>query len=179
MPPSEAAVSVLLPQQLFFMGDGRIPNSRYPALIYQAVPLGADDRARAFEELFAAHQWSPLWRSTVFDYHHYHSTAHEALGIVSGCARLQLGGDEGQEITVQAGDAVVLPAGTGHRCLEASEDFLVVGAYPHGQEDYDLHRDDPAEYVASQRRIMEVPLPMADPVSGAEGTLMQSWPHQE
>lgn len=179
MPPSESAVAVLLPQQLFFMGDGQVPNSRYPVLVYRGVPLGSDDRASAFEELFAAHQWSPLWRSSVFDYHHYHSTAHETLGVVSGVARLKLGGEKGEELTLQAGDALVLPAGTGHCCIEASEDFCVVGAYPHGQEDYDLQRADPATYVASQRRIAEVPMPFADPVAGTDGTLMHSWPKQE
>jgi uncharacterized protein YjlB len=57
----------------------------------------------------------------------------------------------------------VLPAGTGHRRRSADGAFTVVGAYPEGQEDYDLLReaDD-----AARRRIAALGPPPRDPVGG-------------
>jgi hypothetical protein len=59
---------------------GTIPNSRLPVLIYQgALDLPKDDPASAIETLIHANDWGDDWRNGVFNYHHYHSTAHEAL----------------------------------------------------------------------------------------------------
>src|SRR3546814_12841261 len=60
---------------------------------------------------------------TIFDYHHYHSTTHEALGVYAGFARLALGGPGGRIIEVQAGDALLLPVGTGHCRIDGSDDL--------------------------------------------------------
>ena len=68
---------------------------------------------------------------------------------------------------VTAGDVLVLPAGTGHRRAAAEHDFSVVGAYPAGQEDYDLLRgDDPDEVEAARERIAALAAPPHDPVGG-------------
>jgi uncharacterized protein YjlB len=58
---------------------------------------------------------------------------------------------------------LVLPAGTGHRRAHADGGFRVVGAYPEGQEDYDLLReaDD-----AARERIAALGAPAEDPVGG-------------
>jgi uncharacterized protein YjlB len=139
-------------------GDA-IPNHpRFPVLVYRDVP-GLDD-ARA---LFARHGWGGSWVDGVFDFHHFHSTSHEVLAVIAGSATLELGGPQGEAFEVSAGDVLVLPAGTGHRRRSASGDFSVVGAYPAGQEDYDLLR---AADEAAVARIAALPAPDEDPVGG-------------
>jgi uncharacterized protein YjlB len=148
-------------------GD-RIPNNpSFPVLLYrgvEAAKVGAD----AIRALFADHGWSGSWVNGVFDFHHFHSTSHEALGVISGRATLELGGPQGRGFDVSAGDVIVLPAGTGHRRATSDPAFRVVGAYPAGQEDYDLLRgDDPAEVEAARERIAGLEAPPDDPVGGA------------
>lgn len=162
-------------EKLHFADDGQTPNSRLPVLVYRNVELQSADKASAFEALFGQHQWPAQWRAQVFDYHHYHSTAHEVLGIASGRARLKVGGPSGADLEVGEGDVLVLPAGTGHCSLWQSEDFLVVGAYPQGQDNYDIQRPDPATHAQSVARIARVALPLADPVEGDDGTLVGAW----
>ena len=73
-----------------------------------------------------------------------------------------------------AGDVVVLPAGTGHQNLEASDDLLVVGAYP-PTGDYDLCRGSPKEHEKALASIPLVPPPNLDPVYGKDGPLTRHW----
>src|SRR3954454_16508488 len=148
----------------------RIPNHpSFPVLVYHGVDAAAAgaDAARA---TFADHGWGGSWVDGVFSFHHFHSTSHEGLAVVAGRATLELGGPQGESFHVAAGDVLVLPAGTGHRRATADADFTVVGAYPAGQEDYDVLRgDDPAEVEAARERIAALAPPDDDPVGG-EGT---------
>jgi uncharacterized protein YjlB len=164
------------PKELRFSDAGPIPNNPFlPALIYKAaIRLGGDPPAD-IEQVFQENGWPPQWRYGIYPFHHYHSTAHEALGVARGGAKVKLGGESGETVELAPGDVVVLPAGTGHRCLESTDDFLVVGAYPPGQE-WDLIRaDEPGKKAEAVKRIAEVPLPENDPVLGRDGPLVRLW----
>jgi uncharacterized protein YjlB len=174
---ARAAVTRRRPKTFMLRDDGTIPNNPdVPVLLYpQVVDLErADDPAAVFEELFAANDWGDSWRNGIYDYVHYHSAIHEALGIARGRVRVRLGGDKGEEIDLTAGDVVVLPAGTGHQNLMASEDLLVVGAYPPSGE-YDLCRGSKADHEKALAAIPLVPPPNFDPVYGKNGPLTKHW----
>jgi uncharacterized protein YjlB len=110
----------------------------------------------------------------VYPFPHYHSTAHEVLGVYRGHARLRLGHSTGVEIIAETGDVIVIPAGVGHQNLGASEDFHVVGGYPDGQS-ADLLRGNKGERPQADRNIEAVPLPIGDPVNGPSGPLTDAW----
>jgi uncharacterized protein YjlB len=150
-------------------------NGRLPLLVYRAAfDLGGGDPAAAIEAVLDANGWDHGWRDGVLGYHHYHSTAHEVLGVYGGSARIQLGGPAGPVLEAGRGDVLVLPAGVAHRRLEASPDFRVVGHYPRGQH-HDMCYGEPGERPAADGRIGSVPLPPADPVYGPDGPLAIHW----
>jgi uncharacterized protein YjlB len=159
-----------------FADDGIIPNNpSLPFLVYGgALMLPGDDPAAACEAVFQANRWGGSWRNGIYSFPHYHSTAHEVLGICRGAAKVRFGGDAGIVLTVRAGDVVVIPAGVGHQNLGASADLLVVGAYPRGQS-CDLCRGGADERPRVLDNIARVPLPGADPVYGAAGPLIEHW----
>lgn len=159
-----------------FTDDGLFPNNpALPVLILRQVMRGENGRlARTFERVFGAHEWRGQWRNGIFSYHHYHSTAHEVLGIAAGAARVRLGGPEGEAFDTDAGDVLVLPAGVAHKNLGSASDFLVVGAYPAGQN-WDLKRGRPGERPDADRNIERVSLPSQDPVYGGQGPLVEHW----
>ena len=159
------------PETYRFEDDGRIVNSPLPLLLYRsALPAGP----AAMERAFAANGWSGAWRDGIFDYHHFHSIAHEVLGIAAGQARVMFGGPRGRIVPVAAGDVVVIPAGVGHCNMGQSTDLLVVGAYPGGAE-YDICRGDRADHARAKAAVGRVPLPASDPVAGADGPLRRLW----
>jgi uncharacterized protein YjlB len=93
-----------------FEGDGEIPNNVLPLLVYPgAVDVSGADPAASFERVFAAHGWGGSWRNGIFPYPHFHSNAHEVLGIARGEARVRFGGAGGSVLTVGAGTRIPAP----------------------------------------------------------------------
>ncbi|HTV19712.1 MAG TPA: hypothetical protein VMG12_13600 [Polyangiaceae bacterium] len=148
--------------------DGRFLNSPYPALIYRGVfgPTEAD-LARAFDGLFDSNGWPPAWRAGLYTMHHYHSSAHEVLGIFSGWVEARLGGEGGPLVTLRAGDAVLIPAGVAHKNEGESRDFCAVGAYPSGMR-VDMRYGREGERSSDARRLAQLPPPTPDPIFGTQ-----------
>jgi uncharacterized protein YjlB len=163
----------MTPEAFTFDDDGSIPNSALPVLLYHDALAEAAGPA-TYEDLFTRHGWLGAWRDGIFSFHHFHSTAHEVLGIARGRVDVMLGGPNGRRLALGAGDVAVLPAGTGHRNMGSSADLLVVGAYPNGMR-WDLRRGDPAEHDEVLANIARVPVPDLDPVNGPEGPLVELW----
>ena len=178
--PGQDALGKLIrarkPQTYRFKDDGIIPNHpRWPLVIYRgAVRLDeAFDPAALFEELFERNGWGDTWRNGIYDYVHYHSRIHEVLGIARGHGKVQFGGLNGRTISLKGGDVAILPAGTGHQCLGASDDFLVIGAYPPNGTYDECTKSEHRK--ATLRNIPKVGRPRKDPVFGNGGPLLKLW----
>jgi uncharacterized protein YjlB len=163
------------PLAIVFKDDGLVPNNPMPFLVYRgAIDVANAHPEKTIESLFGANGWGDMWRNGVYDYLHYHSTVHEALGVARGHALVRFGGDAGRELEMSAGDVAILPAGTGHQCLAASDDFCVVGAYPPGPK-MQITRPTQENHAKALKSIPEVPLPKTDPLMGAHGPLVRLW----
>ena len=153
-----------------------------PVLLYHSAfpTAGGEALAAAMERTFDANGWPPQWRDGIYPFHHYHSTAHEILGIAAGEVRVTLGGPHDasangrfcRDLTLRMGEVVALPAGTGHCRLSASPDLLVIGAYPAGQH-CDICRSAPA--ADTLERMRHVSFPASDPIHGRAGPLPNLW----
>ncbi len=158
-----------------FHDDGTYPNSDLPlVLLKQAIQPRVDIDPGIIERIFHENNWVNSWRNGLYPYHHYHSTAHETLGIYSGWVKAQLGGPDGKIFTVEAGDVIIIPAGVAHKNIEQSQDFKVVGAYPIGQIP-DMKYGKPGERPKVDQNIQNVGLPRNDPVYGKTGPLLELW----
>lgn len=102
----------------FLKDDGTFPNNEeLPLMIYRSVfKLENKNRvAESIENLLHSNKWGGSWRNGIYNYHHYHSTAHEVLCVYQGEAKVQLGGDGGIRQTVRTGDVIIIPAGVAHK----------------------------------------------------------------
>src|SRR5712691_1271738 len=92
-----------------FADDGIVPNNpALPLVVYRGALAESGDRAGACEKMFAQNGWPGAWRNGIYADHHFHSTAHEVLGIARGNARVRLGGEGGPVVELNAGDVMVI-----------------------------------------------------------------------
>jgi uncharacterized protein YjlB len=165
------------PLALRFAADREVPNNpRLPLIVYRgAFRLDrALDPASIFEAAFAAYGWGSSWRNGIYPFRHFHTRAHEVLGIARGATRVEFGSAAGEPLDLAAGDVAILPAGTGHKRLAQSADLLVVGAYPDASR-VDQKRAGEIGIDAALAAIAEVPDPPMDPVYGADGPMRTLW----
>jgi len=156
------------PRKVYLEKTHDIPNSNLPALLYRGViPAEEGRKADRFRKQFKSNGWTGLWTDTIYDYTHFHSNAHEVLGIAEGKVSVRLGGDEGRLFRLKAGDMLVIPAGVGHKRVGDDEGLKVIGGYPRGQAKFDMKRQG--------RAVPKVAVPETDPFFGADGPVVRVW----
>ena len=156
------------PRRVYFGKADDVPNSNLPVLLFRGVVAPAPTgTANHFRKEFKANGWTGVWTDTINDYTHFHSNAHEVLGIAEGGVTVRLGGDNGRLFRLKAGDMVIIPAGVGHKRVGDDKGLKVIGAYPRGQSQYDMKR--------KGRSIPKVPLPDTDPFYGQDGPFIRAW----
>jgi uncharacterized protein YjlB len=156
--------------------DGTFPNNGLlPLLVYRnALHLTSRENADTVTAIFESNSWINAWVDGIFDYHHYHSTAHEVLGVIKGSARIQFGGPSGVSLQLEPGDVVIIPAGIAHKNIGGDDDFQCVGAYPEGQQ-YDMNYGRTEERPKADENIKKLPIPETDPLYGTNGPLVKNW----
>ena len=170
-----ATPGALMIEDYRFADDGQVPNNpRLPLLAYRGALQTGADAAASFVALFDRNGWTGAWKNGVYTNHHYHSSAHEVLGIAAGWVRVRLGGKGGRSVELRAGDVVVIPAGVAHKNKGASPDLLVIGAYPRGQSP-DMRSPGATHSACALPQIAAVPLPPGDPVHGNSWPLIERW----
>lgn len=158
-----------------FDAHGAFPNNeQLPMVILRSPIKNVRIGPEHFEELFRDNGWPPAWRNGLYDFHHYHSQAHEVLGIYSGWVRACFGGPQGEILKAEKGDVIIIPAGVSHCNKGQSPDFKVVGGYPDGQL-WDMMYGKPGERPQADHNISQVFMPASDPVFGSDGILLELW----
>lgn len=158
-----------------FADDGRFPNNPdLPLVIITAALDRSTVSPEKFERTFTQNGWPAAWRNGLYDFHHYHSSAHEVLGIYTGWVNARFGGPDGETLQAEAGDIIIIPAGVSHCNMGQSKDFRVVGGYPAGQQ-WDMMYGKDGERPGADDNIMNVARPLSDPVFGPTGPLMKLW----
>jgi len=161
-------------EKYYFKGNGRMPNSRLPLIVYREA---FQSRASEMEARLRSNGWMPSWHSPIglYPQHHFHSQAHELIAIVRGEIKGLFGGHDGQEVVLKKGDSVVIPAGVGHYGVSITDDLFVTGAFPSGFTFMDFRHGHPDEYREMAEVARRVPIPPVDPFYGVDGPLPSIW----
>lgn len=156
--------------------DGSFPNNGLLPLLHyrQAFQVSPEDDVDIIKELLETNGWNNTWVDSIYDEHHYHSTAHEVLIALRGSARVQFGGPNGVALMFEKGDVVIIPAGVAHMKVEEADEFSCLGAYPDGQV-YDMKYGKEGERPEADENIKAVPVPQNDPLYGNDGPLTKNW----
>ncbi|MGI9552680.1 MAG: cupin domain-containing protein [Aurantibacter sp.] len=163
------------PLVFYFEDDGITPNNKLPVLIYRDILKNVKEKHADFlEKTFQENYWTNNWRDIILGEDHYHSTTHEVLGISKGSVNLQLGGKNGKQLLVSAGDVIVIPAGVAHRSMDVHSGYEVVGGYPDGRA-WDMIYCEAEKYNAAKTVIEALPIPKTDPMFGTNGPLNGFW----
>lgn len=162
-------------QPLTIPSNGYVPNNaQLPFLLYRAGWV-EDLNPREVLKRLARNGWAGGWINGVFPFHHYHAESHEVLVNTGEPFHVQLGGSDGEIVEFRTRDVVIIPAGGGHCLVDGSHASGVVGAYPLGQEAWDLKRNEQADYKLALEQIPHVKMPETDPVTGRHQPLMDYW----
>jgi uncharacterized protein YjlB len=87
------------PEKVWFEKGDKIPNnSNLPTLIYEEIVHSGVTHDFVFD-VFRRNHWGGCWKNGVFPYHHFHSSAHEALAVTDGEAKVTLGGPQGRPLS--------------------------------------------------------------------------------
>ena len=157
-------MTMTIPQTIYLPENPPFPNSRLPVLLIRDAESG-EHIPEKIEARFTRNGWKGIWWNGIFGYHHFHATDHEVLGCARGEVTVLLGGPNGHQVTLYAGDIAILPAGTAHRNIGSTSDYVIIGAYPPGQSP-DMERGDADRYEAVRARIAALPVPPTSPITG-------------
>lgn len=152
----------LLVLRAYFKDDGTFPNNpSHPLLIYKNVWDGSTNGV----DLFIRNGWTQPWAWGIFEFHHYHSTAWEALLCIKGEACIQFGGPLGPKLQASKGDLILIPPGVAHRQITARGGFTLLGSYPNETPHADTVKGKPTPH--ERANIASCPVPTSDPIFGA------------
>ncbi|OAL53980.1 hypothetical protein IQ07DRAFT_619221 [Pyrenochaeta sp. DS3sAY3a] len=171
---------IFQPETYSILPNRHAPNSELPVLIYRNC-LPSPHSEETTTKFLESNGW--IYKGTWghIPVRHFHPNTHECYGVFRGSSTLLLGCGHndtsgGKEVKVQAGDVIVLPAGTAHSSILSSKDYTYIGVYPKGAPRW-RNEFGKTEVIGDSLRkeISSVGTPLQDPVNGVSGPLTKLW----
>ena len=165
----------IAPQQYLVEKNGYFPGSKFPVLHYKEnLQLPTFFPGKYVRSVFQENNWTNNWRSGIYTFHHYHSTAHEVMAVIDGRTIILLGGINGKNVLLKKGDVIVIPAGVAHMNLGDENDITCIGGYPSGRG-YDMNYGTPDEHPMVDINIRHLPILDSGPLYGQDDPLISIW----